>query len=143
MSVKEVIILGKLTGQTAVITGGSSGIGLSTAELFVSEGAYVYITGRRQKELDAAVARIKCNITGVRGDVSLSEDLDRLYAKIAEEKGRIDIVFANAGIANQQALIGKITEAQFHKTFDINVAGTLFTVQKALPLMRDGGGLSS
>src|SRR5258708_2531736 len=97
MLVNEEIILRKLTGKTAVIRGGSSGIGLSAAELFASEGAYVYITGRRQKELDAAIAKIKYNVTGVQGDVSRLEDLDRLYTKIAEEKGHIDIVFANAG----------------------------------------------
>lgn len=133
--------MSKLTGKTAVITGGSSGIGLSTAELFVAEGAYVYITGRRQKELDAAIAKIKYNVTGVQGDVSKLEDLDRLYTKIAEENGHIDIVFANAGIGNQSAPIGQITEEQFHTIFDTNVAGTLFTVQKALPLMRDGGSI--
>ena len=141
VSVSEEIIVSKLVGKTAVITGGSSGIGLSTAELFVSEGAYVYITGRRQKELDVAIAKIKYNITGVQGDVSQVEDLDRLYKRIAEEKGHIDIVFANAGVGNPSAPIGQITEEQFHTIFDINVAGTLFTVQKALPLMRDGGSI--
>jgi NAD(P)-dependent dehydrogenase (short-subunit alcohol dehydrogenase family) len=131
VSVSEEIIVSQLVGKTAVITGGSSGIGLSTAELFVSEGAYVYITGRRQKELDVAIAQIKHNITGVQGDVSQVEDLDRLYKRIAEEKGHIDVIFANAGIENPSAQIGQITEEQFHAIFDINVAGTLFTVQKA------------
>jgi NAD(P)-dependent dehydrogenase (short-subunit alcohol dehydrogenase family) len=141
VSVSEEIIVGKLVGKTAVIRGGSSGIGLSTAELFVSEGAHVYITGRRQKQLDVATAKIKYNVTGVQGDVSQVEDLDRLYKRITEEKGHIDIVFANAGVGNPSAPIGQTTEEQFHAIFDVNVAGTLFTVQKALPLMRDGGSI--
>ena len=120
-----------------MITGGSSGIGLATAEQFVAEGAYAYITGRRQKELDAAVAQIGRNVTGVQGDVANLEDIDRLYAQISQEKGRIDILFANAGIASQNALMGQITELQFDLTFGINVRGLLFSVQKALPLMPD------
>ena len=130
-----------LTGKIAVVTGGSSGIGLSTAELLVSEGAYVYITGRRQKELDAAMARIRYNVAGVQGDISHLEDLDRLYTKIGEEKGHFDIVFANAGIGSPNAPIERITKEQFRTIFDTNVAGTLFTVQKALPLIRDGGSI--
>jgi len=124
-----------------VITGGSSGIGLATAEQFVAEGAYVYITGRRQKELDAAVAQIGRNVTGVQGDVANLEDIDRLYAQISQEKGRIDILVANAGIANQNALMGQITELQFDLTFGTNVRGLLFSVQKALPLMPDGASI--
>jgi NAD(P)-dependent dehydrogenase (short-subunit alcohol dehydrogenase family) len=133
--------MSKLTGKIAVITGASSGIGLATAEQFVAEGAHVYITGRRQKELDAAVARIGRNVTGVQGDVANLEDLDRLYAQIAREKGHIDILFANAGIASQNALMGQITELQFDLTFGINVRGLLFSVQKALPLMSDGASI--
>jgi NAD(P)-dependent dehydrogenase (short-subunit alcohol dehydrogenase family) len=104
--------MSKLTGKNAVITGGSSGIGLATAEQFVAEGAYVYIIGRRQKELDAAVAQIGRNVIGVQGDVANLEDIDRLYAQVAREKGRIDILLANAGIASQNALMGQITELQ-------------------------------
>jgi NAD(P)-dependent dehydrogenase (short-subunit alcohol dehydrogenase family) len=134
-------IMKKLEGKVAVITGGSSGIGLATAQRFVSEeGAYVFITGRRQSELDAAVNQIgKNNVTGVQGDVSNLSDLDRLYATVKEQKGRIDILFANAGIGEFAAL-GEITEADFDKTFGINVKGLLFTVQKALPLFQDGRG---
>ena len=134
-------IMKKLEGKVAVITGGSSGIGLATAQRFVSEeGAYVFITGRRQSELDAAVNQIgKNNVTGVQGDVSNLSDLDRLYATVKEQKGRIDILFANAGIG-EFAPLGEITEADFDKTFGINVKGLLFTVQKALPLFQDGRG---
>jgi NAD(P)-dependent dehydrogenase (short-subunit alcohol dehydrogenase family) len=131
----------KIEGKVAVITGGSSGIGLATAHRFVSEeGAYVFITGRRQSELDAAVKQIgknNNNIIGVQGDVSNLADLDRLYATVKEQKGHIDILFANAGIG-EFALLGEITEAHFDKTFGINVKGLLFTVQKALPLFQDG-----
>jgi len=133
-------LMSKLTGKVAVITGGSSGIGLATAEQFVAEGAYVYITGRRQKELDAAVKQIGRNVTGVQGDVSNLADLDRLYAQIAKEKNHIDILFANAGIM-WAAPLDKITEEQFDLTFDINVRGLFFSVQKALPVMRDGGSI--
>jgi NAD(P)-dependent dehydrogenase (short-subunit alcohol dehydrogenase family) len=131
--------LSKLQGKIAVVTGGSSGIGLATAEEFVAEGAHVYITGRRQQYLDAAVKQIGRNITGVQGDVANLADLDRLYAQIAKEKGKVDLVFANAAIANQMAPLGSITEEQFDVTFNANVRGLLFTVQKALPLMREGG----
>ena len=132
----------KLEGKVAVITGGSSGIGLATAQRFVDEGAYVFITGRRQSELDAAVKQIgknNNNVTGVQGDVSNLADLDRLYATVKEQKGRIDILFANAGVG-ELAPLGEITEAHFDKIFSVNVKGLLFTVQKALPLFQDGGG---
>ena len=129
----------RLEGKVAVITGGSSGIGLATAQRFVEEGAYVFITGRRQGELDAAVKQIGKNVTGVQGDVSNLEDLDRLYATVREKQGRIDILFANAGIG-EFAPLGEISEAQFDKTFGVNVKGLLFSVQKALPLFQDGGG---
>ena len=130
----------KLEGKVAVITGGSSGIGLATAQRFVDEGAYVFITGRRQSELDAAVKQIgKNNVTGVQGDVSNLADLDRLYAAVKEKKYHIDILFANAGIG-EFAPLGEISEAHFDKTFGINVKGLLFTVQKALPLFQDGDG---
>ena len=131
----------KLEGKIAVITGGNSGIGLATAQRFVSDGAYVFITGRRQSELDKAVKQIdKNNISGVQGDVSNLADLDRLYAVVKEQKGSIDILFANAGVGELVPL-GAITEAHFDKTFGINVKGLLFTVQKALPLFQDGGSI--
>src|SRR6204780_1065265 len=129
----------KLQGKIAVITGGATGIGLAASKLFVKEGAYVFITGRRQKELDDAVKAIGSNVTGVQGDIAKLTDLDRLYETVAT-KGRIDVVFANAGVA-EFAPLGKITEEHFDKLFDINVKGTLFTVQKALPLMNDGGSI--
>ena len=131
----------RLEGKVAVITGGSSGIGLATAQRFVEEGAYVFITGRRQGELDAAVNQIgKNSVTGVQGDVSNLADLDRLYATVKEQKGHIDILFANAGIA-ELAPLGEISEAHFDKTFGINVKGLLFSVQKALPLFQDEGSI--
>jgi NAD(P)-dependent dehydrogenase (short-subunit alcohol dehydrogenase family) len=129
----------KLQGKVTVITGGTTGIGLATAKLFVKEGAYVFITGRRQKELDEAVKAIGNNVTGIQGDVAKLADLDRLYEAV-EKKGRIDVVFANAGVA-EFAPMGKITEEHFDRLFDINVKGTLFTVQKALPLMNEGGSI--
>src|SRR6202165_1249521 len=129
----------KLQGKVAVITGGTTGIGLATAKLFVKEGAYVFITGRRQKELDEAVQAIGSNITGIQGDVAKLADLDRLYEAV-KAKGKLDIVFANAGVA-EFAPLGKITEEHFDRLFNINVKGTLFTVQKALPLMNDGGSI--
>jgi NAD(P)-dependent dehydrogenase (short-subunit alcohol dehydrogenase family) len=131
--------MGKLQGKVAVITGGTEGIGLATAELFVKEGAFVFITGRRQKELDEAVKAIGTNVSGVQGDVAKLADLDRLYETV-KPKGRIDIVFANAGVA-EFAPLGSITEEHFDKLFDINVKGTFFTVQKALPLLSDGGSI--
>src|SRR5271163_2113308 len=130
----------KLVGKVAVITGGNSGIGLATAKRFVAEGAYVFITGRRQKELDAAVKAIGDNVTGVQGDVAKLADLDRLYETVQAEGRRIDVVFANAGLGEFAAL-GSITEEHFDKLFNINVKGALFTVQKALPLMNDGGSI--
>jgi NAD(P)-dependent dehydrogenase (short-subunit alcohol dehydrogenase family) len=132
--------MGKLTGKIAVITGGSSGIGLATAQRFVAEGAYVFITGRRQAELDAAVERVDRNVRGVQGDVAKLADLDRLYETVRSEKGRLDIVFANAG-GGELGPLGSITEEHFDKTFNVNVKGTLFTVQKALPLLNDGGSI--
>jgi NAD(P)-dependent dehydrogenase (short-subunit alcohol dehydrogenase family) len=129
----------KLRGKVTVITGGTTGIGLATAKLFVKEGAYVFITGRRQRELDEAVKAIGNNVTGVQGDVAKLTDLDRLYEAV-KTKGRIDVVFANAGVA-EFAPMGKITEEHFDRLFNINVKGTLFTVQKALPLLNDGGSI--
>jgi NAD(P)-dependent dehydrogenase (short-subunit alcohol dehydrogenase family) len=129
---------GKLAGKVAVITGGNSGMGLATAKRFVAEGAYVFITGRRQKELDAAVKEIGGNVTAVQGDVASLADLDRLYEVVKKEKGHMDVLYANAGVGEWVAL-GSITQAHFDKIMDINVRGTLFTVQKALPLLRDGG----
>jgi NAD(P)-dependent dehydrogenase (short-subunit alcohol dehydrogenase family) len=128
----------KLEGKIALITGGSAGIGLATAKQFVEEGAFVYITGRRKHQLADAVASIGSNITAIQGDVAKIADLDRIYAQIGNEKGRVDIVFANAGIS-PMAPLGSITEEEFDSTFNINVKGLLFTAQKALPLMPDGG----
>ena len=130
----------KLEGKIALITGGNSGIGLATAKRFVNEGAYVFITGRRDPELAAAVKEIGRNVTGVQGDVSNLGDLDRLFAQIKREKGKLDIVFANAGVARFAAL-GTITEDLYDLIFDINVKGLLFTVQKALPLLPDGASI--
>ncbi len=130
--------MSKLDGKVALITGGNSGIGLATAQRFVQEGAYVFITGRRQDALDKAVALIGHNVTCVQGDVANMTDLDRLYETIRQEKGHLDIVFANAGFA-EFAPLGTITEEHFDTQFDANVKGLLFTVQKALPLLADGG----
>ena len=130
----------KLEGKVALITGGSSGIGLATAKRFVEEGAYVFITGRRQEELDQAVNQIARDIAAIKGDVSKLEDLDRIYAAIKQQKGHLDIVFANAG-TGEFAPLGQITEAHFDKQFNVNVRGLLFTVQKALPLMKSGGSI--
>ena len=129
--------MGKLEGKVALITGGNSGIGLATAKQFVNEGAYVFITGRRQSELDVAVKQIGKSVIAVQGDVSNLGDLDRLFAQIKREKGRLDIVFANAGVATY-APFGTITEEHYDSIFNINVKGLLFTVQKALPLLPDG-----
>ena len=131
---------GKLEGKVALITGGNSGIGLATAKQFVNEGAYVFITGRREAELAAAKKQIGKNVTAIHGDVSNLDDLDRLFVQIKKEKGKIDIVFANAGVA-RYAPLGAITEDFFDSIFDINVKGVLFTVQKSLPLLRDGGSI--
>ena len=140
MKAQTELITKRLDGKIAVITGGNSGIGLATAQRFVQEGAYVYITGRRQSELDAAVRQIGKNVTGVQGDVSNLADLDRLYATVKQQKGRIDVLFANAGLELPTPL-GAITEADFDKIFNINVKGLLFTVQKALPLFQGGGSI--
>src|SRR2546427_1112757 len=136
----EETYMGKLEGKSALITGGNSGIGLATAKQFVHEGAYVFITGRRAPELAAAVKEIGSNVTAVQGDVSNLGDLDRLFAHIQRETGRLDSVFANAGVA-KYAPLGKITEELYDLIFDINVKGLLFTVQKALPLMPDGASI--
>src|SRR5271156_1390801 len=130
----------KLSGKIALVTGGSSGIGLATAKRFVSEGAYVFITGRRQPELDAAVKLIGSDVTGIRSDVSNLADLDRIYTTIKSAKGRLDILFANAG-GGSLVPLGQITEEHFDKTFNTNVRGLLFTVQKALPLMPPGSSI--
>ena len=132
--------MGKLEGKIALITGGNSGIGLATAKQFVNEAAYVFITGRRNSELAAAVKEIGRNVTGVQGDVSNLGDLDRLFAQIKRERGKLDIVFANAGVA-KYGPFGDITEEHYDSIFDINVKGLLFTVQKALPLMPDGAAI--
>jgi NAD(P)-dependent dehydrogenase (short-subunit alcohol dehydrogenase family) len=131
---------GKLNGKVAVITGGTEGIGFAAAQLFVEEGAFVFITGRRQKELDEAVKAIGSNVHGVQGDVANLADLDRLYDTVSSVKGRIDVLFANAGVAEFSPL-AQVTEAHFDKLFDINVRGTLFSVQKGLPLLNDGGSI--
>ena len=130
----------KLAGKIAVVTGGSSGIGLATAKRFVEEGAQVVITGRREKELKEAAALIGRNVTTVAGDISRLEDLDRLYAVVKEKHGHIDVLFANAGWG-EVAPLETATEAHFDKTFDLNAKGTFFTVQKALPLFKDGGSI--
>ena len=132
--------MSKLQGKVAVITGGTSGLGLATAQRFVAEGAYVFITGRRQAELDAAVKTIGKNVTGVRGDVANASDVDRLYETVKKEKGNIDVLFANAGTGSF-APLGSITEEHYDTIFDVNVKGTVFTVQKALPLLRDASSI--
>jgi NAD(P)-dependent dehydrogenase (short-subunit alcohol dehydrogenase family) len=132
--------MGKLEGKTAVITGGSSGIGLATAKRFVDEGAYVFITGRRQGELETAVGQLGRNVTAVQSDVSKMADLDKLYAAVKKQKGALDIVFANAGTGSF-APLGQISEEHFDKQFDVNVKGLLFTVQKALPLLQEGASI--
>jgi len=131
----------KLAGKVAVITGATSGLALATAKLFVAEGAYVFITGRRQQQLDEAVKSIGSNVTGVQGDAGKLDDLDGLYQTVEREKGRIDILYASAGLSELHVPIGSVTEEHFDKTFGLNVRGTLFTVQKALPLLKDGGSI--
>jgi NAD(P)-dependent dehydrogenase (short-subunit alcohol dehydrogenase family) len=133
--------MGKLDGKVAVITAATSGMALATAKLFVEEGAYVFITGRRQNKLDEALKSIGRNVTGVQGDAGSMADLDRLYEAVKSEKGHIDILFASAGYAEFNTPLGSITEENYDKTFGLNVKGTLFTVQKALPLMRDGASI--
>jgi NAD(P)-dependent dehydrogenase (short-subunit alcohol dehydrogenase family) len=132
--------MGKLDGKIAVITAATSGMALATAKLFVEEGAYVFITGRRKDKLDEAVKLIGKNVTGVQGDAANLGDLDRLYETVKREKGKIDILFASAG-QGEFATLEQVTEEHFDKTFDLNVRGTLFTVQKALPLFKDNGSI--
>jgi NAD(P)-dependent dehydrogenase (short-subunit alcohol dehydrogenase family) len=132
--------MGKLEGKVAVITGGSSGMALASAKLFVEEGAYVFITGRRQEQLDEAVKVIGRNVTGVRGDAAKLDDLDSLFDAVERKKGKIDILFASAG-KGEPLPLGQITEEHFDAAFDLNVRGTLFTVQKALPLFNDGASI--
>jgi NAD(P)-dependent dehydrogenase (short-subunit alcohol dehydrogenase family) len=132
--------MGKLDGKIAVITGGTSGMALATARLFVEEGAYVFISGRRQQALDEALALIGRNVTGVQGDAANLDDLDRLFDTVKREKGSLDVLFASAGTA-EAAKIGEITEKHFDTIFGLNTRGTLFTVQKALPLFNDGGSI--
>src|ERR1700676_3450695 len=134
------VIMGKLEGKVAVITGGSSGLALESAKRFVEEGAYVFIVGRRQEALDEAVKLIGRNVTGVRGDVSNLDDLDRLFDTVKREKGKIDVLFASVG-KGEAAKLGEITEQHFDAGFGLIVRGTLFTVQKALPLFNDGGSI--
>jgi NAD(P)-dependent dehydrogenase (short-subunit alcohol dehydrogenase family) len=134
------LMASKLEGRVALISGGSAGIGLATAKRFVVEGAYVYITGRRKSELDKAVAAIGSNVRAIQADVAKLADLDRLYAEIGEDKGRIDVLFANAGLGPLVPL-GSITEEHYDTVFDVNVKGVVFTVQKALPLMPDGSAI--
>ena len=131
----------KLDDRVAVITGATSGMALATAKLFVEEGAYVFITGRRQEMLDKAIKEIGKNVTGVQGDAGNLADLDRLFEIVKSEKGRIDVLFASAGFGELSKPLGSITEKGFDDTFNVNVRGTLFTVQKALPLMKDGGSI--
>ncbi|QDC02687.1 SDR family oxidoreductase [Mesorhizobium sp. 8] len=132
--------MGKLEGKVAVITGGATGIGLAAAKRFIEEGAFVFIFGRRQEALDTAVANLGSNARAVKGSVSDPDDLDRLYTAVKAERGTLDIVFANAGVGSQLAL-GQITAGHIDVTFDTNVKGTIFTVQKALPLMGQGGSI--
>jgi len=131
----------KLDNRVAVITGATSGMALATAKLFVEEGAYVFITGRSQGRLDKAVKEIGRNVTGVQGNAGNLTDLDRLFETVKNEKGHIDVLFASAGVAELSRPLGSITEKGFDDAFDVNVRGTLFTVQKALPLMKDGGSI--
>jgi NAD(P)-dependent dehydrogenase (short-subunit alcohol dehydrogenase family) len=132
--------MNKLQDKTAVITGGSSGIGLATAKRFAEEGAHVFIFGRRQSELNKAVDHIGKNVTAVQGDVTRMEDLDRLYSKVKAERGSVDVLFANSGFVEHQA-IGEISPEHYDKTFDVNVRGVIFTVQKALPILRDSASI--
>jgi NAD(P)-dependent dehydrogenase (short-subunit alcohol dehydrogenase family) len=134
------VIVGKLDGKVAVITGGSTGMALAGAELFVDEGAHVFIMGRRQDALDDAVKQIGRNVTAVQGDAADLDDLDRLYDTVRKEKGSIDVLWASAGMG-EPGKLGEITEEQFHRAFWLNARGTLFTVQKALPLINDGGSI--
>ncbi len=132
--------MGKLDGKVAVITGGTSGMALAGAKLFVEEGAHVFVTGRRKDALDEAVESIGRNVTGVRADSADLDDLDRLFETVRQEKGSVDVVWASAG-TGEQGRLGEITEQQFDAAFSLNARGTLFTVQKALPLINDGGSI--
>jgi NAD(P)-dependent dehydrogenase (short-subunit alcohol dehydrogenase family) len=132
--------MGKLEGKVAVITGGSSGMALASAKLFAEEGAYVFITGRKQEQLDEAAKLIGRNVTGVRGDAANLDDLDRLFDTVKREKGKIDVLFASAG-KGEAVPLGEITEQHFDAAFGLNTRGTLFTVQKALPLLNDGASI--
>ncbi|WP_329452788.1 SDR family oxidoreductase [Streptomyces sp. NBC_01724] len=132
--------MGKLDGKVAVITGGSTGMALAGAKLFVEEGAHVFITGRRQEALDDAVKVIGRNVTAVQGDAADLDDLDRLYETVRRDKGSIDVLWASAGMG-EQGKLGEITDEQFDRAFRLNARGTLFTVQKALPLLNDGGSI--
>ena len=132
--------MGKLDGKVAVITGGTSGMALASAQLFVEEGAYVFITGRRQEKVDEAVKLIGRNVTGVQGDAANLDDLDRLFDTVRREKGKIDVLFASAG-SGESAKLGEVTEKHFDTVFGLNTRGTLFAVQKALPLFNDGGSI--
>src|ERR1700722_14483835 len=132
--------MGRLEGKIAVITGANSGIGLASAKRFVAEGAHVYITGRRPQELDEAIKAIGAGATAIQGDGSNLEDLDRLFANVRSDHGHMDILFANAGLGAREPL-GKITVSTFDLVFGVNVKGTIFTVQKGLPLMHDGGSI--
>ena len=131
----------KLENRVAVITGATSGMALATAKLFVEEGAYVFVTGRSQERLDKAVNEIGKNVTGVRGNAGNLSDLDLLFETVKKEKGHINVLFASAGVAELSSPLGSITEKSFDDTFNVNVRGTLFTVQKAMPLMKDGGSI--
>ena len=132
--------MGKLDGKIALVTGGSSGIGLATARRFVAEGAHVFITGRRRAELDATAAELGAHVTAVQSDVSKLDELDRLFSVVRDSKGRLDVLFANAGIG-EGAPLDQVTEEHFDRQFDVNVKGTFFTVQKALPLLPDGASI--
>jgi NAD(P)-dependent dehydrogenase (short-subunit alcohol dehydrogenase family) len=134
------VVMGKLDGKVAVITGATSGMALASAKLFVDEGAYVFITGRRQDALDAAIEHVGRNVTGVQGDAANLGDLDRLFETVQADKGSIDVLYANAG-TGEEAKLGEITEEQFDQAFGLNARGTLFTVQKALPLLNDGASI--
>ena len=133
--------MAKLEGKVAVITGGTSGMALATAKLFVEEGAYVFITGRRQEQLDKAIKEIGKNVTGVQGDAGNLADLDRLFDTVKKEKGHFDILFASAGIGDMTVPLAVTTEKLFDHTFNVNARGTFFTAQKALPLLHDGGSI--
>jgi NAD(P)-dependent dehydrogenase (short-subunit alcohol dehydrogenase family) len=133
--------MNKLKGKVAVVTGATSGLALASAKRFVEEGAFVFITGRRKEVLDKAVKEIGRDVAGVQGDAASLDDLDRLFAEVKAKKGHIDVLFASAGMGEMNVPIGKVTEEHFDKSFDLNVRGTLFTVQKALPLLKDGGSI--